>query len=58
MSLWALMIGKFNEPFMMHLVDKAEFYLLNKNKIKNKLSKVCIFNLICFIIRLIFIILF
>ena len=40
MSLWAIMIGKFNEPFMMHLVDKAEFYLLNKNKIKNKLNKV------------------
>lgn len=36
MSLWALMIEKFHEPFMMHLVDKAEYYLLNKN---NKLNE-------------------
>ncbi len=40
MSLWAIMIGKFHEPFIMHLVEKAEFYLLNKNQLKYKISKV------------------
>lgn len=30
LSLWALMIGKFNEPFMTHLLEKTESYLLNK----------------------------
>ena len=30
LSLWALMIGKFNEPFMSHLLEKTELHLLNK----------------------------
>ena len=30
MSLWALMMGKFNEPLMVHLIDKLELYVLNK----------------------------
>ena len=40
MSLWAIMIGKFNEPLIMHLIDKAELFLLNKNKLKYKITKV------------------
>lgn len=39
MSLWAIMIEKFNEPFMMHLVDRAELYMVNKNKLKYKVMK-------------------
>ena len=30
LSLWALNIGKFNEPFMTHLLEKTETFLLNK----------------------------
>jgi len=32
LSLWALMIGKLNEPLMSHLVSRLEFYLLDKKQ--------------------------
>ncbi len=37
LSLWALLIKKFNEPLMTHLLDKTEIYLLNK---QNNYSKI------------------
>jgi hypothetical protein len=30
--LWALSMGKLNEPLIMHLIDKVEFYFLGSIK--------------------------
>lgn len=40
LSLWALNIGKFSEPLMNHLVEKANFHILNSNRQRYQGKKV------------------